>query len=375
MNAGQSSEALDPAAAQTAIEYCYAQGWSDGLPVVPPTEDFVGEFLQRASRGAEQVLSTAEHLGRSCTVWQAAVNAVMAGCLPEYFPVVLSAVDGLFGDPQVGWPAEMVSTSGPAPMVVVNGPIRRQIGLNCEGSLFSPGFRANATIGRALHLIAMNVFGVKPHVFEQATQGTPARWCMCFGENEEDSPWAPFHVERGFASDVSTTTTGMCHGTMNVDLRHTRQPERVLLSLADAMSYVNPAYQTSSIALVMGPEHAHLLDDAGWSKARVKQFLWDHYGQPLGALRRYGRGDFEASLLEEGAGTYMLVEQARPERRMPGSEHLPDEEFIHFADSAESILLIVAGANNAGVSTVVALSSLPGLANHGRPVTRAILDS
>jgi hypothetical protein len=372
MNSGQSADALDPLAAQTAIEYCYAQGWSDGLPLVPPTETVVNECIARGGRDPALILSAADHLGRSCSVWQAAVNAVMAGCLPEYFPVVLTAIDALFGDPQVGWPAEMVSTSGPAPMVVVNGPIRRQIGLNCEGSLFSPGFRANATIARALRLIALNVFGLEPHVLEQATQGTPAKWSMCFGENEEDSPWQPLHVERGFAEDVSTTTTAMCHGTMNVDVRHTRQPERLLLSLANAMSYVNPGYRTSSIALIMGPEHAHLLNKAGWSKQRVKQFLWEHYGQPLGSLRRFGRGELESSLLAERSGTYVLVEHARPERRMPGSEDMPDDQFIQFAESAESVLLVVGGANNAGVSTVVALSGLPGLAQHGRPVTLAI---
>jgi hypothetical protein len=372
MNAGQSSDELDPVAAQAAIDYCYAQGWSDGLPVVPPTESVVGEFIARGGGDPELILSNAEHLDRSCSVWQAAVNAVMAGCLPEYFPIVLGAIDALFGDPEVGWPAEMVSTSGPAPMVVVNGPIRRRVGLNCSGSLFSPGFRANATIARALRLIALNVFGLQPHVLEQATQGTPCKWSMCFGENEEDSPWQPLHVELGFPADSSTVTAVICHGTMDVGLRHTRQPERVLLSLANAMSSVNPGYYSSRIALVMGPEHAHLLHDAGWSKQRVRQFLWEHYGEPLGSLRRYGRGEPESSLLSERAGTYVLVEQARRERRMPGSEHLPDDHFIHFAESADAILLVVAGANNAGVSTIVALSALPGLANHGKPVTLPI---
>src|SRR5579864_4371612 len=304
------SEELRPEAAQAAIDYCYEQGWSDGLPIVPPTEQMVAAFIERSGRDPEQVLSTAEHLDRSCTVLQAAINAVMAGCLPEYFPTILAAIDGLFGDPEVGWPAEMVSTSGPAPLVIVNGPVRHEIGLNCTGSLFSPGFRANATIARTLRLIGLNVFGLEPHVLEQATQGTPCKWSMCFGENEEDSPWEPLHVSRGFSREQSTVTTVLCHGTMNVDIRHTHDAERLLLSMAAEMSYVNPSYQTSSIALVMGPEHAHLLAGAGWSKERVKRFLWEHYGQTLGALRSYGRGELEASQLAERAGTYVLVEQA-----------------------------------------------------------------
>lgn len=366
------TDALDPGAAQAAIDYGYQQGWSDGLPIVPVTESVVSAFIERGQRDPEQILTTAEDLGRSCTVWQAAVNAAMAGCRAEYFPTILAAIDGLFGDPLVGWPAEMVSTSGPAPMVVVNGPVRARIELNCGGSLFSPGFRANATIARALQLIALNVIGLQPHELEQATQGTPARWSMCFGENEEESPWEPLHVERGFDAATSTVTTCLCHGTMNVDLRHTQQPERVLLSLSDAMSYVNPGYHTSRIALVMGPEHAHLLARAGWSKQQVKAFLWEHYGQPLGALRRAGRGGFEASQVAERAGSYLLVERARPDRSLPGSESWPDDRFIHFAESPDAILLVVAGANNAGVSTVVALSGLPGQANRGQPSTRSI---
>jgi hypothetical protein len=254
-------------------------------------------------------------------------------------------------------------------MMIVNGPVRHQIGLNCTGSLFSPGFRANATIARTLRLIALNVFGLEPHVLEQATQGTPCKWSMCFGENEEDSPWEPLHVSRGFSPEHSTVTTVLCHGAMNVDIRHTADPERLLLSMASEMSYVNPSYQTSSIALIMGPEHAQLLARAGWSKERVRRFLWEHYGQTLGALRTYGRGELEASQLAERSGTYVLVEQARPERRMAGSDQMHDDQFIHFAESPESILLTVAGAGNAGVSTVVALSSLPGLANKGAPVT------
>src|SRR5579884_762238 len=242
-------EQPDPEAAQAAIEYCYQQAWSDGLPLVPPTEQLVAACIERSGRDPEQVLSTAEHLGRVCTVQHAAINAVMAGSLPEYFPTILAAIEGLFGDPAVGWPAEMVSTSGPAPMVVVNGPVRHAISLNCTGSLLSPGFRANATIGRTLHLIAMNVFGLEPHVLEQATQGTPCTWAMCFGENEEDSPWEPLHVERGFGSDVSTVTTCLCGGSMPINIRHTQQPERVLLSLANAMSSIGASYRDSWIGV------------------------------------------------------------------------------------------------------------------------------
>ena len=364
--------ALDPEAARQAIEFCYEQGWTDGLPVVPPSEDRVRDFLAATSRDADDVISYAHHLDMSCTVRQAAINAVMAGCLPHYFPVAVAAIEGLWGDPERGFPGVMSSTGGPAPFVVVNGPIRRQIALNCEASLFSPGFRANAAIGRTLHLVGFNVFGVRPHVLEQATQGTPCKWAMCIGENEEASPWAPLHVERGFAANESTVTTCLCGGSMPINIRHTQAPERVLLSLAHAMSGHGASYGDSWVGLVMGPEHAHLLHNAGWSKARVKQFLWEHYGEYLGVLRTQGRGDFEEDMRPERAGHYALVEEAHPERRMPGADKLKDGEFIHFAESPDSILLVVAGANNAGVSTVVSIGNPLGMPHNGKPLTRRI---
>jgi hypothetical protein len=363
---------LDPDAAREAIEYCFQQGWDDGLPVVPPTEDRVQAFLATVPRDPQDVLSTAIHLDMSCTVWNAAVNAVMAGCLPEYFPIVVATLENMWGDPERGFPGVMSSTAGPAPMVVINGPIRRQIELNCEGSLLSPGFRANATIGRTLHLVAMNVFGVKPHVLEQATQGTPCKWAMCFGENEEESPWQPLHVERGFTTDASTVTTCLCGGSMPINIRHTQQPERVLLSLAHAMSSVGASYRDSWIGVILGPEHAHLLQNAGWSKQRVKQFLWEHYGQRLGDLRQQGRGDFEEDMRAERFGHYSLVEEAHVERRMRGAADLGDDTFINFAADPESILLVVAGANNAGVSTVVSIGNPLGMPQNGRPLTRKI---
>ncbi len=329
-------------------------------------------FIKYLGRDPEDVLSTAIHLDCSCTVFQAAVNAVMAGCLPEYFPVVVAALEGMWGDPERGFPGVMSSTGGPAPMIVVNGPIRRQIELNCEGSLFSPGFRANATIGRTMHLIASNVFGVRPHILEQATQGTPAKWALCIGENEEDSPWEPLHIERGFGAEASTVTTCLAGGSMPINIRHTQQPERVLLSLAHAMSSTGASYKDNWIGVVMGPEHAHLLANAGWSKAKVKQFLWENHGQLLGNLRRQGRGDFEEDMRAERAGRYVLVEEAHAERRMPGAAELSDDTFIHFTESPDSILLVVAGANNAGVSTIVSIGNPLGMPQHGRPLTRAI---
>src|SRR5262249_52699114 len=181
----------DPEEARAAIEYCYAQGWSDGLPLVPVSQPLVEAFLATTSRSPDEVIGEVEQVGRNCTVYLAAVNAAMAGCLPEYFPVVLAAFDTLMRERAArggGWQP----TSGPAPMIVVNGPVRHELGFNTQGGAFGPGFRPNATVARAIGLIVRNAFGIRPHVLEQATQGLPGRWSICLAENEEESPWPPF---------------------------------------------------------------------------------------------------------------------------------------------------------------------------------------
>ncbi|MDE3076762.1 MAG: hypothetical protein KGJ86_15200, partial [Chloroflexota bacterium] len=288
------TSAIDPAVARTSIEYCYEQGWTDGLPVVPPDEAYVRELVGYVGRDPDEGLSTAAHLGGiGCTVLQAAINSVMAGCKPEYFPVVLAAIEALWG-PGKGYSPLFQSTTGPCPMVVVNGPIRRDIELNCAGNVFGPGFRANATIGRALRLIVMNVFGVRPHELDQSTQSTPAKYTFCFGENEEESPWEPLSVEMGLPAGTNAVTTYVCRSNIHVENRASNKPEEVLLTIADAMSFVGgpgASYRRSKSCVVMGPEHAQLMARNGWSKAGVKQFLWEHYGRTMGDLRKMGRAE------------------------------------------------------------------------------------
>ncbi|MDF2920054.1 MAG: uncharacterized protein K0S70_4272, partial [Microbacterium sp.] len=165
---------LDADAAQRAIEYCYEQGWSDGLPLVPATRPLVDRFLEAAGRPADEIIGHMPQVDRTVTVELAAINAAMAGCRPEYFPVVLAAWEALMRERAAkggGWQ----STSGPAPLIIVNGPVRGRLGFNSTGGVFGPGFRPNATVARAIGLIVRNAFGVVPHELEQATQGLPGR--------------------------------------------------------------------------------------------------------------------------------------------------------------------------------------------------------
>jgi hypothetical protein len=318
--------------ARELIEHCYAQGWTDGLPVVPPIQQFVDEFLGQTDRDSEEVLMVQAHLDRSCTVRQAAINSVMAGCRPEYFPVVLAALDG-FEASGIARTNLMQSTTGQAEILIVNGPIRKQLGFNCTENIFGPGDRANATVGRALRLIIMNVLGIRPHEFDQSTQGTSAKYACCLAENEEDSPWPPLHVERGFPAEASTVTVQMMRSDIYVEHRSTQVPEEILMTIADSMSYggmitqVTDARLLHGAVIVMGPEHANLIASRGWLKHDVKRFLWENFGKRKSELRRLGKLHPEIEVEAEDA-------------------------FIRSTAGPEWIMLVVSGANNAGVSTV-----------------------
>ena len=207
--------APNPDEAQRAIEYCYDQGWSDGLPLVPVSLPLLDAFLATTDKDPDEIIGALEQVGRDVNVRTAAINAAMAGCKPEYFPVVLAAFEALMRE-RAARGGGFQSTSGPSPLIVVNGPVRKELGFNTAGGAFGPGFRPNMTIPRAIGLMVRNAFGIHPHVFEQATQGVPGRWSICVAENEEESPWAPLAADAGVTGGVSAvsctlttlTTTG-----------------------------------------------------------------------------------------------------------------------------------------------------------------------
>jgi hypothetical protein len=224
-------------------------------------------------------------------------------------------------------------------LVIVNGPIREQLGFNSRAGVFGPGFRANATVSRALRLIVMNALGVRPHEFDQGTQGTPAKYGFTIAENEEESPWEPLQVERGFDTATNVVTAHFARSCLHVENRASNSPEQVLLTIADSMSYGGVWFTgwCRGTTVVMGPTHAQLLDKHGWNKAQAKQFLWEHWGRRIRDLRAWGQYD--------ATGVHAPFEGAYKD----GS----DDEFLRFGESPESITLIVAGAPSAGVSAVI----------------------
>ena len=333
---GQAAPAVDVTAEQVRdarglAEHYFAHGWTDGLPVVPTTLDTVEAFVAYAGRDPREQILQVPHLGTACTVELAAAAAAMAGCQKEHFPVLLAVLDSF--QPSVDT-VLLQSTSGQAVMVTVNGPIRRELGFNATTNVFGPGYRANATVGRAVRLVVMNALGIRPGEFDQGTQGTPGKYALCIAENEEESPWEPLHVERGFDANASVTTAHFARGDFPVDNRAGTRPEEILANIANTMSC---STASRGYAVVMGPEHAHLIARHGWSKQDAKQFLWEHWGRTRSLMRRFG-------LVHDGVTGDPLAGPASADA---------EEEFLHAGESPDAILLIVAGARNAGMTTVL----------------------
>ena len=278
---------LDVADPWSAIEACYARGWTDGLPVVPPTEALVDAMLAAGPWAADHVLLCEPVRDRAVTAEKAAINAVMAGCRPEYFPVVGAALLAI-GDPAFMLHGPATSTGGSALMVIVNGPIGARLELNGKGNLFGPGVRANATIGRTLRLVLLNCLECQPGVLDKSTQGWPGKYSLCFAEEEAASPWEPLHVSRGLPADRSAVTVYAAESGHNVLSHGTSDPERLLTCFADAMAGLGSLSPGRSV-IVFAPEHAAHLARAGWSRGRVQQWLYERAWRSLADLKRGGK--------------------------------------------------------------------------------------
>lgn len=270
-----------------AIEACFDAGWTDGLPVVPPTEALVEAMLEHGRWEPSDPLLVEPSRGLTVTAHHAAVNAVLAGCRPEYFPVV-GAVLRAMGEPTFGLHAVATSTGGAAVLIAVNGPVRDELGIHCKENLFGPGFRANATIGRTVRLVLRNCLVAVPGVLDKSTQGWAGKYSLCFGEDEASSPWGPYHVSRGFRAEQSTVTIMAAESGHNVLNHASDRPEGLLTTFADTMAALG-SFSPGRSLIVLAPEHARKLGDAGWSRAEVQHHLYEHAARSLAELKRGGK--------------------------------------------------------------------------------------
>ncbi|MBV9154055.1 MAG: thioredoxin, partial [Alphaproteobacteria bacterium] len=256
-------------------EAMFARGWSDGLPLVPPTEERVLRMLDGTARDPQEVLGIVPPALNPATVEKIAVNAVMAGCKPEYLPVVLAAVEAVL-DEGFAMHGVLATTMFVGPVVIVNGPIRRQIGMNAKGNALGQGNRANSAIGRALQLVIRNIGEGRPQEVDRATLGNPGKLGYCFAEDEEGSCWEPLSVERGIDPGVSAVTVFAGFGLQGVVDQKSRTPESLARSMAESLK----AIQSVKLApacdalLVVCPEHERTFREAGWSKTRLYEELY-----------------------------------------------------------------------------------------------------
>ncbi len=314
MSAGLISHKLEFERPEDAVDTFFEKGWTDGLPVMPPTETKVLKFLGTAGLSPDDVLGSIPERNRVFTAEKVAVNAVMAGCLPEYFPVVVAAVRGI-SRPEFGLHGVSASTAGSGILMVINGPVARELGLNSGQNLMGPGNRANATIGRALRLVLYNLAGRE---FDRSTLGHPGKYTFCISEQE--SRWEPLHVTRGLPEKTSAVTLFAAEGPNQVQNHNALKSENILNTLADRMRALGSFNMGGDVecAVIICPEHHESLSNAGWEKRAVQEYLYETACRPLADLKRGGLN--ESPILPED-----------------------EETMVHAVASPDQILLNMAG--------------------------------
>lgn len=256
--------------------------WSDGLPIVPPTTERVERMAGNARRARQEIIARVAPGYGAATVERIAINAVMAGCDPQFLPVLIAATEAV-SDPAFNLQGIQATTNPVAVWLILNGPTAKRLGINCAFNCLGQGTWANATIGRALRLILQNIGGALPGEMDRATHGQPGKFSFCCAENEEASPWGPLHVERGFSAGESTVTVVGAEGTMNMNTHSKDAPELVRI-IAETMIHPpsNEYVHGGEPWLLLSPEHAEVFARGGLTKAQLKRALWEASRMPAG---------------------------------------------------------------------------------------------
>ncbi len=282
-----------------AVEYYFQQGLTDGLPVVPPTPDRLAQFLDAATLSPNDVVGTVSVGAIPITAEKVALNAIMAGCLPDYMPVIVAGIEAMV-DNEFSLNATAASTSGASHMLVVGGKIVDELGINYGVNMLGPGARANATIGRALRLILMNVCGALPGVLDKSTLGNPGKFTSCIAEDESLTPWPPLRTDYGIPESTDTVTAFACYAPVQVSDHRSNSAEEVLTRIADAIVAYPYYARGCEIMVILVPEHLNHILRAGWSKKDVQQLLHEATQRPMDYWR--SRPDSGKNEFREGVG-------------------------------------------------------------------------
>jgi hypothetical protein len=305
------------------IEEYYRRGLTDGWPIYPPSEDRLKAMLAATCRPSEQVLGIVKERGRAVTVQKVAVNAMLAGCLPEYMPVVLAAVDAML-DPRFNL-GSMMSTAGAAPMVIIHGPVATAIGAHSGVNLFHSTARANVTIGRTVALVIRNVLSGKAGIFDQSTLGHPGKYSYCIAEGDSGT-WGPVHAESGSREDESAVTLFAAEAPFQVHNDFDVNAEGILRTIASGMCVGR--LREGAFVIIVGPEHAATIQGQGWSRAKVRGWLASN------AVRTRA--------------------EAKSQGWYPGPVEVGDDRVeVRAAASADDILVLCAGGPAGRFSAIV----------------------
>jgi hypothetical protein len=318
-----------------AIDYCYEQGWTDGLPVIPPAVERVQATLEQEARAPQTVIATHPATGLELTLHAAAANAVMAGCLPEYFPVLVAAFEAM-NQEGFNFHGSTASTGGSAPLLIVSGPYAEAIGMNADVNLFGPGNRANATIGRAVRLILRNVFQMLPGISDKSTQGNPGKYSFCIAERARGNPWPLLCESQGYPVGVSSVTVFAGGGFCNVENHGGNTPEQVLGSVADAMASYGCITLGQSV-VVLSPEHMQIVAAAGWTRSRAQDFLFTQAKRSVDGMKSVGKYRDSEYAKQHGPDAHALVESG----------------YVHRGLKPEDILITLGGGDAGGHSCFI----------------------
>ncbi|MEZ5099987.1 MAG: hypothetical protein R3C15_09365 [Thermoleophilia bacterium] len=319
------------------VEACFAAGWTDGLPVVPPTRERVERMLGAWADRRGEVVCVLAPQGGHATLEKVAANAVMAGCLPEHLPIVVAALKAA-SEPRFSLYDILTTVHSMCPLLLVGGPLAREVGMNGGVNALGHGNRANATIGRALNLCFLNIGNARPGGLDPTTIGHPGHYAYCYTENVDESPWPELHVERGLAADDSAVTVYAADAPVCVAEMGTPTPEHVLRTVAECAA-IPGTYNTffrGELWLVMSPEHANVIASAGWSRADAQAFLFEH--ARLRADRLWDRGLY--------AFADQVLRPAWLDEAEPG-------DLIPIVESPERITITVAGGPYGGYTSIV----------------------
>lgn len=309
------AEVIDVADYHAAVELFFERGWTDGLAVVPPTEELVGQMIKASGRASDKEIGEIPPAQGIATIEKLAINAVMAGCRPEYFPIIITAIEAML-EPEHNLNGVQTTTHSCVPLVIVHGPIARELGFNAGDGVFGSGFRANGTVGRAIRLILWNLGGNIPGEVDKSTQAHPGKWSYCIAEKEDANPWEPFHVERGIEAGKNGVTVFSCEAPHSVLSYGTGK--QILTSIVSSLSTLgsNNVHAMGETLVVLNPWQAHQLKEEGWSKPEIRVYVWEHARVRVAEIKAVDAlgiaGQFWPQWVEQDNGDYLVPIAARP---------------------------------------------------------------